>query len=821
MEKWVIRPQDRSFSKRSVWYLLTKKPIVISCLRPLPSLTTAAAAGVTAASSSEWQWLLPLILVLFLWIVFGRLTWQKKWLAFALPIVFTATAIHTLLIIVPAQIQAKLLNNEQFILQGTICSMVNQDKEGGQILIQQDNGIKVALPYFGSKQLIQYGSRITARVQGYLPQKQRNPGGFDESEWLAAQGVFLKARLTVGSQIEIVKAAPVFNPMLMGYNLLKDMTDAFHRMMGESETALLAGLLFGDTSQIDDQTKADFRKAGIAHLMSVSGANVSLFLLPAGNLLKKSRIGRKSRIWLLLAALIGFGFVTGWQVSVSRAILMTGCVLAGRLLHRQADAISALSFAALLLLIVWPLTALTVGFWLSLTATASLLLFAEPMAAQLQKLLPLLPQSVTTLLASSLSIQIVLLPLLAQISQEVSLVGLLVNLPAVPLAAAISLAAVILLPLALAGGLLTGPVMDMLLSITGRSLSFGLKLLSGMAEYASRVQPGRIAAINLNSAFWLTWLFFAAYWISRTYFSAHSEKLILRIIKRMRLPALAAGFLLGLFCWFSQPEIQVWFFDVGQGDAILIQAKTGETVLIDSGNTGQGYAVLMPALDSLGIAQVDLAISTHGHADHDGGFFELIKAGRIKALMVSKAEADEMIGGLARTANDMTDDLILAAKQAGIKVSELSENDTIVLGSLIRLQILNSASDPIELTPETDINAYSLIIQASLSGHHLLLTADCTQDTEKQMLTDDRWPTAEILKVAHHGSRMTTSEALLTKVQPQASIISVGPNLYGHPSPDTIQRLAAAGTQTMRTDLEGAILLTLTPDHWQIRAFCP
>lgn len=821
MEKWVIRPQDRSFSKRSVWYLLTRKPLAISCLRPLTPLAAAAAAGVVAASSSGWQWLLPLILALLLGVVFGRLTWQKKWLAFALPLVFTATAIHTLLIIVPAQIHASLLKDKQFTLAGTVCSMTNQEKEGGQVLIQQDNGIKIALPYFGQSQLLQYGSRIAAEVQGFLPQKQRNPGGFNETDWLAAQGVFLKARLIEGSQIEVVRAAPIINPMLTGDRLQKDLTSVFRRMLGQSETALLAGLLFGDTSMIEDQTRADFRKAGIAHLMSVSGANVSFFLLPAGNFLKKSRIGRKLRIWLLLSALIGFGFVTGWQVSVSRAILMTGCVLAGRLLHRQADAISALSFAALLLLIFWPLTALTVGFWLSLTATASLLLFAEPMAAQIQKALPALPPSATILLASSLSIQMVLLPLLAQLSQEVSLIGLVVNLPAVPLAAAISLAAAGLVPLALAGGFLTGPAMVISLNFAGKPLAFGLRLLSGLAEHASRIQIGRISAVNLNSAFWLAWLFIVIIWLSRLCFPYVSAKLIMRIIMRLRLPALAAGLLLSSLGWISQPEIKVWFFDVGQGDAILIQAKTGETVLVDSGNTGQGYAVLLPALDALGINQIDLAISTHGHADHDGGFFELIRAGRIRALMVSKAEADGISSGLISTADDLTDELILAAEQAGIRVSDLSENDTIVLGSLISLQILNSKPVPKALSSETDINAYSLIIQANLSGHQLLLTADCTQETEKQMLVEGRWPTAEILKVAHHGSRMTTSETLLAKVKPQAAIISVGPNFYGHPSPDTLQRLSAAKTETLRTDSSGALLLTVTPDFWQIRACCP
>lgn len=821
MEKWVIRPQDRTFSVRSVWYLLTKKPIVISCLRPLPLLAAAAAGGVIAASATGWQWLLPLFSGFLLWINFGRLVWQKKWLAFALPVVFAASAIHTLLILLPAQIQASQLSKKDFKLQGVVCSLVNQEKEGGQVLVQLASGVKVALTYFGQGQAPQYGSRIAADVQGFLPRKQRNPGGFDESAWLAAQGVFLKARLIEGGQIEVVRAAPAFNPMLLGDRLQKELTAVFRRMLDQSETALLAGLLFGDTSSIEDQTRADFRKAGIAHLMSVSGANVSLFLLPAGNILKKSRIGRKMRIWLLLATLIGFGFVTGWQVSVSRAILMTGCVLAGRLLHRQADAISALSFAALLLLICWPLTALTTGFWLSLTATASLLLFAEPMAAQMQKYLPALPRSVTTLLASSLSIQMFLLPLLAQTSQEVSLVGLLVNLPAVPLAAAISLAAAVLMPFALAGNLLANPAIDILLNAACRPLAFALKLLAGLAEHASRIQAGRISAISLNSAFWLTWLFLVAIWISRTWFPAKSGELGLRMIRRLRLPALAAGLLLGLFSWISQPEIKVWFLDVGQGDAVLIQAKTGETVLIDSGNTGQGYAVLLPALDALGITQVDLAISTHGHADHDGGFFELIKARRIKMLMVSKEESEDMAGGLAMTANDLTDDLILAAEEVGIQVSELSDNDTIVLGSLISLQIVNLMSAPAELTPETDINSYSLIIQANLSGHNLLLTADCTQDVENQMLSTGRWPTAEILKVAHHGSRMTTSDAFLAKVQPQASIISVGPNFYGHPSPDTVQRLAAAGTETLRTDIDGALLLTITHESWQISPCCP
>ena len=154
---------------------------------------------------------------------------------------------------------------------------------------------------------------------------------------------------------------------------------------------------------------------------------------------------------------------------------------------------------------------------------------------------------------------------------------------------------------------------------------------------------------------------------------------------------------------------------------------------------------------------------------------------------------------------------------AGIAVQSGSAHDTIVLGRVVRLQILHpEPTDPAKQSglPLPDENAQSLQILADLAGQRILFTADCTKEVERQLLDKDLWPEANILKVAHHGSRMTTEDGFLARVRPDSAVISVGTNLYGHPAADTLLRLSNAGCTIYRTDQAGAVLCRIEPEGY-------
>lgn len=822
MEKWVVRPVDWREIRRSAWYVIVKKPVEWRCLRPMPVLAISAATGIlTAAAIPQPVFLLMISLLTF--VAACRLTIRPAWLAWLTPAVFIGSALHVVLIIVPAQSQSVRLGGEIITLQGRVCSTPAASGSSGHMIIRQTDGVKVMLYYLDTGSDIHYGDHISVPARASLPEVRRNPGGFDEADWLSSQGIYLKAWPLAKGSIRVTRRGSLPELMQIGADCRKSITSLFRRILNDQQAALLSGLLLGDTSLVSDEITSDFRRSGLAHLMSVSGANVSYFLLPAGKLLKKGRISRRKRIGFLLVLLCAFGFLTGWQASVTRAVLMACCVLVGSLLRRPADAISSLSAAAFLMMLVQPMTTLSAGFWLSLSATASLILFSGTLARRICHRVPIVPGPFAEVIAVPVCVQMVLLPLLAATGNEISLISLLSNLLAGPLTAGINALAALTLPLAVIIDLsVFSNAQVWELAAAGRPLGLGLDLLSQLAAIAGRIQVGRFAAVGLGPAFWLAWFLILTVWAWKNCMASFGLNCIFSLASRLRLPAMVAWILIFLAGIVTAPAVQVWFFDVGQGDAMLILARSGESVLIDGGCPGKGNDVLLPALDALGVRHVTLAISTHGHADHAGGLIDVIRAGRVGQLAVSAEEADFAASFSGEANGDLTGNLISAAKIAGIKVSEIIGNDTIVISSLIRLDILfpERVRDDRVDTP-SDVNSHSLIMLASLADHRVLLTADCTQEAETEILDDGRWPRADILKVAHHGSRFATSAEFLRQVSPAAAIISVGSNVYGHPTADTLNRLENAGSKILRTDRQGAVRIDIRPTSWVMAAFCP
>ncbi|MDW7656575.1 MAG: MBL fold metallo-hydrolase, partial [Bacillota bacterium] len=278
-----------------------------------------------------------------------------------------------------------------------------------------------------------------------------------------------------------------------------------------------------------------------------------------------------------------------------------------------------------------------------------------------------------------------------------------------------------------------------------------------------------------------------------------------------------------LASYLLEPPVSVWFFDVGQGDAILFMDRQGRSVLIDGGRTGQGFSVLIPALDALGINQVDLVIATHAHDDHIGGLIELADYGRIRQLVMTRGLYDA-IQNLGSDALDAESgglaELIRLASDAGYGVRTVAAHDTMALGETIFLTVLAPPDDPL-INPEAivDGNAWSLLLLAEVSGQSLLLTADCTADAEMRLVEQQAWPQADVLKVAHHGSAYTTQAAMLAQVRPKVAVISVGANWYGHPADTVLERLQDSGCPVFRTDESGAVHIRFSSDRLDISEF--
>ncbi len=682
-------------------------------------------------------------------------------------------------------------------------------------VVSGPRGVRLALSGSGMDLV----PKARLEVTGYLarPAGAANPGGFDRRDWLWRQGIVQEIDTARG---EVVVIEPGRVPVLArGAIALRQILEtALVQMVGLERSALLSGLLIGSSEGMDKALVYDFRQAGLSHLTAVSGANIAFWLTPLTSLVRRLKIRRLWRQSILLLALILFGFLTGWQVSVSRALVVSALLLIGRLFHRRSDPLNALGLAVLVFGLVQPFALLSFSFWLSALATIGLLAGGPAISRRLAARWPQVPTAWLDFAGTNLAVQILVLPVAAILSHQLTLVGLIANVPALLLVewltvvsllivlagagVAVVLAGVNLLPGVLVD---SGPVLALFFAVPGRAVALALDTLAEVAGFFARVHWGRWPVAWLNVLLvsgLLTLLVQGVIRLSR-------QKVLL--LNRLGASFLALGLVLFAVKSAFMVSDQVWFFSVGQGDATLIRSRRGQNILIDTGKPGTGWQVLLPALDALGIRQLDALILTHGHLDHAGGAGELLRTGRVKLLLVAKLEAHAILttGGQ----DNLTNNLVAQADKLGIPWATLSEHQTLILNQSDQLQVL-SADDLSSLTPPSDdLNEWALNFRLDLNGHSLLLMSDSTPVVEQALLTDPRIVDNEILKVAHHGSRSTTLVTFLDQVQPDLAIISVGPNTYGHPAPELLERLEENKIPYVRTDRQGAILIELHQDR--------
>ncbi len=787
--------------------------------RPLPPLALATVSGICVAFAIGRLPLALLVCLLMCLLFFLTVRLQPDWLMWFLPLLFLLGTWRTGLMLERAMRLGAAADGQSRILTGTVAEVPKTGEYLDQTVVRRSDGTRVLLSYPRKGAGLSYGEQIQVAVYYELPRGQRNPGGFDEAAWLKSRGILIKAKPVGKASVSIVGPAPAWTkPVVLGRSGRETLTSLIDRLLPEQQANVLSAVLLGEKQGLSQRVQSDFRRSGLAHLMSVSGMHVSLLLLPVGRVLRHGGMGRRKRLVFLLLLLVGYGFLTGWHTAVSRAIVMSGCALSGGLLHRPRDAASSLALAVILILGVQPFAIWAEGFWLSFLATAALVALAEPMQNHLKDRFPFLPTFLLAPLASGLVIQTCLLPLLAIINQQLSLAGLVGNPPAALITTAICYLAIVVLPVA---GLLL-PIFPDLGRVLVSPLGFFTDLLIDLAGFMGNKAILRIPKELINPVFWMIWLLFAGVLVCRLRSIDILRGRRLRLLKRIRMPLIVFWLLIAVLNWHRAPLVQVWFLDVGQGDAVLLTTRFGETMLVDGGKPGQGWQVILPALDCLGIDQIDVLIATHGHDDHVGGLIDVITAGRGRNLLLSGRELAMLLDRGQSQRGDRLGVLLETASSHQIQVSELIGNDTIALGPLIGLQVLDQQYSPQRIIkPDYDANDHSLVLRADLAGLSLLLTGDCTGDMENNLVQHGLLDPVDVLKVAHHGSKHATTTAMLEQIQPRDAVISVGPNFYGHPSKETLQRLSEHGCRIWRTDRQGAIHLSVSKTGWVIRPACP
>lgn len=604
-----------------------------------------------------------------------------------------------------------------------------------------------------------------------------NDGGEKEPTYHRGRGITLIASQTGELQVRATTIPKWMYPAAYVRNLL---TKNLLELFPDDTAAFAVALLLGDSSGLDYETETDFKVSGIRHIIAVSGLHISILFslvyLMAG----------KNRFWTALIGIPVLGFfamVAGLSPSVIRACIMHGLMMLAMLWEREYDPLTALSFAALTMLLVNPIVITDVGFQLSFACMLGILLYATKIKDWLlhdDRLGCSKEKSVKGKLvrwfAGSVSVSfgsiVFSTPLAALHFGTVSLVGVITNL----------------LTLWVVTGVFYGILLTSLISLFWTAgAAWCAWLVSWLVRYILSVSKLLaslpLAAVYTRSSYILLWLI-ACYIL-----------LGLLLITKKKRPVLFGcigvfGLCVALLISWWLPmrdDCRVTVLDVGQGQSIILQSNR-YTFLVDCDGDYDDDAADIAAetLLSMGICRLDGLIVTHYDADHAGGVDELLTRIQVDNLFLPAYEPETELSRTLLSYNDG-------------RVYQVKRHITLSAGDA-KLTIMTS------LVADGG-NESSLCVLFQAGNCDILITGDRTALGEKLLLKQLALPKLELLVVGHHGAKDSTCQELLDATKPQIAVISAGKNnRYGHPHETVLQRLESCGAYILRTDADGTII---------------
>lgn len=603
------------------------------------------------------------------------------------------------------------------------------------------------------------------------------------SAWLTDPGE--RAVLVIDGTEDVEVLSPAQGP-LAAASALRQGLRAVTATLPQPGGGLIAGLAVGDTTAVEPTLDAAMKASSLSHLTAVSGANCALIVAGAFGAAALCRARRGIRVAAGLTALAAFVLLVSPEPSVVRAAAMAAIAMLGILLGRPGAGLSLLTAAVVVLLVVDPWLALSLGFALSAAATGALLVFAGPLADGLARWMP---QPLALGISVPLAAQLVCGPLIVLIAPQLSVYGVIANIlaaPAAPVGTVVGLAACLGAGIPVLGSGLAALAWLPASWIAGTATTFA-QLPGSVVPWpegvwglvALAVLGGAVAALLVPTP---TRVRIAAVWLlAAAVGSGLALGPIADVTRRIGIPT----------TW------SIAACDVGQGDAVLVRSA-GRIALID---TGPDPARLTHCLEELGIARLDLLVLTHFDMDHRGGVAAVI--GRVDTVLHGPTGGADAVRVL--------DDLV----RGGARLTRAVRGMSGSLGDA-RWRVLWPRAN----TPPGNDASVTIDVTGGTVPTSLFL-GDLSAAGQQAMRAGAVLRTAyDVVKVAHHGSA-DQDPALYARLRPAVAVVTVGENDYGHPRQKTLDMLAALGTRIARTDQEGIVAVSVDADGmrlWHERA---
>ncbi|WP_379966108.1 DNA internalization-related competence protein ComEC/Rec2 [Ectobacillus sp. sgz5001026] len=647
----------------------------------------------------------------------------------------------------------------------------------------------------GSWTFLQPGTTCTFIGKLEEPAKVRNEGAFNYKEYLYHQHIHYVFRASSFASCNTERISFIHWLFSIRQSSIHYIQETFPK----ETVGFMNALLYGDRQQLSGDIEDLYQQMGLIHLLAISGSHISLLVVMCLFVMLRVGLTRETATVILVIIVPLYMFMTGASASVVRASVMAVFVLVCVLFSRRLRGMDALSLTAITMMMWNPYIVFDIGFQFSFLATAVLLLSSKVILSG---------QMLKGAWNLALAAQLASIPITLYHFGRLSPYSLFLNLIFVPYLS------FVILPLSL---------LTLVVSFLFPSLTILSSLLSGCITFSNELLKWCNNLPFLQVTFGQS---------SATMTLLYSVSILCLFLvwegkmgKSFRILSVVCFVLIGTIQYTSpywNPNGSITFIDVGQGEAILIRLPYNKaTYLIDTGGAiafpqeewqkrkrtySVGESIVLPYLYQHGVKKIDKLILTHADVDHAGAANEVLKGIAVGEVIVSRK----------KTISPLEEEIIQNAKNRKASIQIVKSGDSWQEGSSATFTVLSPLGD------ETKDNNQSIVLYTKLGGLKWLFTGDLEEDGEKQIM--DRYPDlrVDVLKVGHHGSKSSTSEAFLQMLKPTTTVISVGKkNRYGHPHTEVIDRLKYHNVSIWRTDEGGAITFTFIGERGTFRSVQP
>ena len=686
----------------------------------------------------------------------------------------------------------------------------------------------------------EYGDKVLLQGEFRKGSEQRNTGGFDYQLYLKSIHIYGTLKVEKYQKISSNNT----NWIDKSINTIKLLiTENIENILEKEEAQIVKGLILGDTTTLEEELKEKFQIANISHVLAVSGMHI-IYIVIGIEVIFEKWLGKRHVKYVVILGLVFYMSITGFTSSIVRAGIMGMMNILAFLVYRKNDIWTSIAISLGIILIQNPYAITGVGLQLSYLGTIGIIVFNKNVKQYLDnikwiknnirikrsKRISKLIEKLKDMISVTLSAQLMIFPMMLYHFNMIGIYFMITNI-----LVSIMIGPIMFLSIIFIFSTCIHLQISQFISIF---LSLGIKgfiQISNLANLPFSKIYVPTPNILIITIYYITIL--VGNQIYRMYTSKHlnmtqarvknlialmkyklyekkkkTKKIYQKIFQEKNIKAfivrtykliLVIIFLIGIYQF--PKDLEIHFLDVGQGDSCFIITPNHKTILIDGGGSTSstfdvGKDTLLPYILDKGYTKLDYVFISHFDQDHVGGILSLLEELKIGQIFISK-QGEE-------SENYKT--FLKIVQEKNLKVQEAKMGDKITIGD-VTFHILWPIEKQIE---ENQLNNNAMVMKLQYKNFSMLFTGDIEEVAEKKIL--DTYQNhleilkATVLKVAHHGSKSSSTNEFLKAVNSKVAMIGVGENnMFGHPSNVVLERLQSFGMQIFRTDENGEIHISV------------